>query len=329
MTVPIDSGRKKGRRRVPRIALVQARSQEERQLADVGPLLFWRTSSGGIREGMVASINFCPNPGCPCRDAQVMLKRATHDLEQVEEFADGLVRCHYPADADDADAARRTRADVDFDLATGTIETLSGKTHDAALVAWFKEVAKDPEVVQFLQRRLVKVRGPTPPPPDLDPRDWKPGAMLSYCEVFADVPDDSFGHGGRWFDVVDLHCIEPDCGCDEAVLLFMEIPPDAPPDEAVDLGAVHVNAATGAATEFDPDENADPGLLHAAWDALCATHRTVIWLGDRRQRLREVGPEILRRWRERNARRVAPAVGRNDPCPCGSGRKFKKCHGAK
>ena len=27
-------------------------------------------------------------------------------------------------------------------------------------------------------------------------------------------------------------------------------------------------------------------------------------------------------------RRVAPAPGRNDPCPCGSGKKFKKCHGA-
>ncbi len=26
--------------------------------------------------------------------------------------------------------------------------------------------------------------------------------------------------------------------------------------------------------------------------------------------------------------RVAPQVGRNDPCPCGSGKKFKKCHGA-
>ena len=23
-----------------------------------------------------------------------------------------------------------------------------------------------------------------------------------------------------------------------------------------------------------------------------------------------------------------PAVGRNDPCPCGSGKKYKKCHGA-
>jgi len=28
-------------------------------------------------------------------------------------------------------------------------------------------------------------------------------------------------------------------------------------------------------------------------------------------------------------RREAPKVGRNDPCPCGSGKKFKKCCGAK
>ena len=24
---------------------------------------------------------------------------------------------------------------------------------------------------------------------------------------------------------------------------------------------------------------------------------------------------------------VGPKVGRNDPCPCGSGKKFKNCHG--
>jgi len=28
-------------------------------------------------------------------------------------------------------------------------------------------------------------------------------------------------------------------------------------------------------------------------------------------------------------RREAPKTGRNDPCPCGSGKKFKKCCGAK
>jgi preprotein translocase subunit SecA len=30
----------------------------------------------------------------------------------------------------------------------------------------------------------------------------------------------------------------------------------------------------------------------------------------------------------RTVRRDNPKVGRNDPCPCGSGKKYKKCHGA-
>jgi preprotein translocase subunit SecA len=25
---------------------------------------------------------------------------------------------------------------------------------------------------------------------------------------------------------------------------------------------------------------------------------------------------------------VADKIGRNDPCPCGSGKKYKRCHGA-
>jgi preprotein translocase subunit SecA len=28
-----------------------------------------------------------------------------------------------------------------------------------------------------------------------------------------------------------------------------------------------------------------------------------------------------------NQRRSGEKVGRNDPCPCGSGKKYKKCHG--
>ena len=27
-------------------------------------------------------------------------------------------------------------------------------------------------------------------------------------------------------------------------------------------------------------------------------------------------------------KREGSKIGRNDPCPCGSGKKFKKCHGA-
>jgi uncharacterized protein len=35
------------------------------------------------------------------------------------------------------------------------------------------------------------------------------------------------------------------------------------------------------------------------------------------------------RYKVDTVRRVAPKVGRNDPCPCGSGSKFKHCHGAR
>ncbi|MFX8652906.1 EAL domain-containing protein, partial [Acinetobacter baumannii] len=31
---------------------------------------------------------------------------------------------------------------------------------------------------------------------------------------------------------------------------------------------------------------------------------------------------------DRSFVRDLPKVGRNDPCPCGSGKKYKQCHGA-
>ena len=45
---------------------------------------------------------------------------------------------------------------------------------------------------------------------------------------------------------------------------------------------------------------------------------------------RGVRPRTRSRWRPVEQRRVdeAEQIGRNDPCWCGSGKKFKKCHGA-
>jgi SEC-C motif-containing protein len=48
---------------------------------------------------------------------------------------------------------------------------------------------------------------------------------------------------------------------------------------------------------------------------------------------RSVFEKIENRWyfkegemmKPKQVRREAPKVGRNDPCPCGSGKKYKKC----
>ena len=55
-----------------------------------------------------------------------------------------------------------------------------------------------------------------------------------------------------------------------------------------------------------------------------------------RRRRRRGPPAASRRVRRapaattsiRQVKRDEPKVGRNDPCPCGSGKKYKKCHGA-
>jgi preprotein translocase subunit SecA len=44
---------------------------------------------------------------------------------------------------------------------------------------------------------------------------------------------------------------------------------------------------------------------------------------DRPRPARTGGDDVVRQ-----VKREEPKVGRNDPCPCGSGKKYKKCHGA-
>lgn len=41
----------------------------------------------------------------------------------------------------------------------------------------------------------------------------------------------------------------------------------------------------------------------------------------------ETTPTITKIRVENTDNEVIPAVNRNDPCPCGSGKKYKQCHG--
>ena len=44
--------------------------------------------------------------------------------------------------------------------------------------------------------------------------------------------------------------------------------------------------------------------------------------------VKDADPEALERFMPTEpVRRSEPKVGRNDPCPCGSGKKYKKCCG--
>jgi uncharacterized protein len=74
---------------------------------------------------------------------------------------------------------------------------------------------------------------------------------------------------------------------------------------------------TGTPTVSMHDEDGPPSVSERRLDAF----GSAIWaVYDMRQLWRALGPRI-----ETIRKEATP--GRNDPCPCGSGKKFKKCHG--
>ena len=71
-------------------------------------------------------------------------------------------------------------------------------------------------------------------------------------------------------------------------------------------------------------DSADEGMMRTAHEEWLQTPRDSLE-GKRPSEMLEGGrllPDKVETYR-----REEPKVGRNDPCPCGSGKKYKKCHG--
>ncbi|WP_156373553.1 UPF0149 family protein [Pseudorhodoferax sp. Leaf267] len=74
-----------------------------------------------------------------------------------------------------------------------------------------------------------------------------------------------------------------------------------------------------SAFETEDGQDGPPSMSSARLEAF----GEAVWaVYDLRQMGRTLGPRVVQ------VRRDAAAPGRNDLCPCGSGKKFKKCHGA-
>ncbi len=124
-------------------------------------------------------------------------------------------------------------------------------------------------------------------------------------------------------------------------------------EEALQTGALWAEGFRAATEAFAADwPEADPDTEDGRWYDDCLMRVMALMLGPedlaaytaesypgetltREQLIDEAcfGVQDLRvYWLDHAAkpetRRVEAAPGRNDPCPCGSGKKFKKCHGA-
>jgi uncharacterized protein len=101
-----------------------------------------------------------------------------------------------------------------------------------------------------------------------------------------------------------------------------EAPRDADAADMLESALADIEALTegdrGVPATSMYSEDGPPSVSDERIDALAAGIWAVYSL---RQLWRSIGPRV-------DPVRKAPEPGRNDPCPCGSGKKYKKCHGA-
>jgi hypothetical protein len=136
--------------------------------------------------------------------------------------------------------------------------------------------------------------------------------MVSFSEVFPYEFDLTVVHERRLYLADDQYCLEPACTCQDVAIYFVDV--------AAAKGLGHARASVRRLRAPTVD---GPPVIPVLWDALLE-QQSQARLRERFKRMRAVA-----RTRPRSSRPAArPKVSRNAPCPCGSGRKYKRCCGA-
>ena len=143
--------------------------------------------------------------------------------------------------------------------------------------------------------------------------------ILPFAETIQVVVD------GVEYVVLDQYCVKHRCGCSDAHLSLLPINDGAGAPKTTSSVDVNYKTKTWERVADEPPpcevatfrrlmENAFPDIypkLRSRHERLCAIYAHA------RKRARPVVADSIPQPRQ--------SVGRNDPCPCGSAKKFKKC----
>ncbi len=188
----------------------------------------------------------------------------------------------------------------------------------------------------FLATKLVSIQ--TTPPAEIDITnlpDAEDGRMVGFVEVFPCGLALNFTWNNESWAVDEQYCVQPGCKCKETVLSFLKLksttgqkstrikdPPAlrynyhtqaSKPVAQGSAGSPPLDGLLSALKREHASLNPQLELRHLILQSLYARH----YLARTRERLQSqlINPISA----------VSRKIGRNEPCPCGSGRKYKQC----
>jgi hypothetical protein len=256
------------------------------------------------------ALTVCPSPTCGCRVIQL-------DLSQV--------------DTGDSDTKLFSRY-VKIDLSDKSMEPMKKDNPQLDVLRFAKKflACLDDEDFDLLSKKHFEIKNRLTEETEPDAIDAhfdfqgieRIGVMCGYNNVLPFADHLYATLAGKKYRIIDQYCLRPQCLCTDTNLSIIDF------DESVgrgkELSCIGVNyekkswkVVEAGSLALDPDvlrsalENEMPDLydtLHKRHDRLKS-----IYTLSKVKHFDAIQPSIL------------PKVGRNDPCPCGSGKKFKKC----
>lgn len=280
-------------------------------------LLLERGELAGKRYELMFSI--CPNPVCECEIVSL--------------------RC-MPLTAEDQTSSGSAASCLEMDVDSRRIANLEelGRNPIAAAVATAVSSEMTESDWDRLRRLYFAAKQHFTETTDLDqidaqfPRDRiNQGMMVGYYEILPYAAPVEVSWKGRSWLFDDQYCVRPKCACQEAFISFHELPT---PDERKSKPVAERPEAQYVSVRYhdsgDFEILRDPGHQEAGRELLAALRQLQPNLGGFLAKRHGVLRQLYRYSTKRTTVGLsAPKTGRNDACPCGSGKKFKKCCGAK
>jgi hypothetical protein len=308
-------------------------------------LVFWLPRGRGrnaLAAGLVALVDICDNPACPCTDARLQVL-PIDDRAVRAERNDGHLYIYWDNQGDEP-----PRAEGLIKLVLDTLTGVVTASNDGELPSSVAPFFAEPIPFWVLDHLWDRWRAPRLPL-GTDWRaqalkHWEPGLLLSKMLAFPEERFDRYVLDGEVFQVDTLFCVEPRCTCKTARLAVYSVGEDA--RCLREVGSAWLPFETMFPQEFEGDGlDLDAFVrIYLQWRQRNAPAEERLL--ELRDLTRERGRELLRfaashSRPEAGMSRAAPprlvarsssplpasGPGRNAPCPCGSGKKYKRCCG--
>jgi hypothetical protein len=254
----------------------------------------------------------CQNPVCQCNEIFVNLAptgSANEDTEPSSQLTIGI-------DIAKETLIERGHSDEDLELCRRAHALFNREDYQLLWEEYYKEKRY---ITEHADINAIEAQFPA----DEIERD---GTMVGYIDVLPYASHFTVELGSQTYLVADMHCVRKDCKCTVSILRYF--PLDVSGSLADPTLTVSVDHRTKTWEDMEEYSAANSAFTQSiAKQSLEGKYPNVYQaLGQRQQQLKILYSNFLK---AHPTLQVVgdKKVGRNDPCPCGSGKKFKKCCG--